>query len=61
MLLTLILVSNISSVAAVHTHMDSIAPITCEQSDKPTITAQQWIENAFWDNPLTGETVYFYL
>lgn len=61
MFLTLILVSNISSVAAVHTHIDGIAPITCEQGDKPTINAQLWIENALWDNPLTDEKLYFYI
>lgn len=61
MLLTLILVSNISSAAAVHTHMDGIAPITCVQGDKPTINTQLWIENALWDNPLCDEKLYFYI
>jgi hypothetical protein len=60
-LLTLILGSNISSVTAINTHLDSITPITCEQGNSQKITAQLWIENYFWDNPLTGEELYFQL
>jgi hypothetical protein len=64
MVLTLILMSNISSASAidpVNTHLDSIAQINCEQGDLVSVSSQLWIENLLWDNPLTGEDLYFYV
>jgi hypothetical protein len=60
----LILVSSISSVAAgdsKKTYLDCVYPVTCEQEDVVTVTARLWITNPFWDNPLTGEDLYFYV
>ena len=56
---TLILVSNISTVAALNTEMDPISPITCKQGDVVEITAQLWIKGEFWNNPLNGEEITF--
>jgi hypothetical protein len=64
MVLTLILISNIAAAVAigpVDTHLDSIAQINCEQGDVVSVTSQLWIENICWDNPLTGEDLYFYV
>jgi hypothetical protein len=56
---TLILVSNISTVAAINTEMDPISPITCKQGDVAEITVQLWIKGEFWNGPLNGEEVTF--
>ena len=64
MVAALILVSSISSVAAEdpkQTHIDGLTHVNCEQGDVVTITAQLWITNYLWDNPLTGEDLYFYV
>lgn len=62
MVLILILASNISSASAIdpiNTHLDSIAQINCEQGDVVSVTTQLWIANLLWDNPLTGEDLFF--
>ena len=62
--LAFILASNIAGASAidpVDTHLDSVAPINCEQGDVVSVTSQLWIKNLLWDNPLTGEDLYFYI
>lgn len=64
LLLTMILAFPAAFATSLHTHIDSISPITCEKGDIVTVTAQLWTENyvnGFWDNPMGNQDLHFYL
>jgi len=64
LVLTVLVASPAAFATTLHTHLDSIAPITCNQGDKVSVTAQLWTENCvdgLWDNPMNHYDVYFHL
>jgi hypothetical protein len=64
LVLTVLVASPAAFATTLNTHLDSITPITCNQGDKVSVTAQLWTENCFdglWDNPMNHYDLYFKL
>ena len=64
LVLTVRVASPAAFVTTLNTHLDSITPVTCNQGDKVSVTAQLWTENCvdgLWDNPMNHYDLYFKL
>jgi hypothetical protein len=64
LVLTVLVASPAAFATTLNTHLDSITPITCNQGDNVSVTAQLWTENVFdglWDNPMNQYNLYFHL
>ncbi|UTB31646.1 MAG: hypothetical protein NKF70_08875 [Methanobacterium sp. ERen5] len=47
-----------------HTQLDGVDLITCDQGNKVIVSAQLWTENyvnGLWDNPMNHYDLYFHL
>ncbi|MTK64101.1 MAG: hypothetical protein F8N15_06190 [Methanobacterium sp.] len=61
---TIMVASPAASATTLNTHLDSVSPITCNQGDTVSVTAQLWTENyidGLWDNPMNNDDLYFHL
>ena len=64
LVLTIMVASPVAFAANLNTHIDSISPLTCNQGDIVSVTAQLWTENVvdgLWDNPMNRYDLYFHL